>query len=276
MRVVNTSLLYASMIVILTMLILPSINANEIEEIDKTNMVYVPGGNCIVGSSIEKFPTENIRSQKTIFVSTFQIDKFEVTNSEYRKFLQWIIVYGDTAVRHPNQPVDKDHTPRYWKTYIPHLLDTIGISKLQHFQSDTFMTDNHPVVGVDWYDAYAYCKWLGKRIPKEDEWEKASRGTDGRLWPWGNVWDFKKCNSGGYEWKGERDGYIYTAPYNAYPEGVSSYGCYNMAGNVQEWTDEKYTKGGGFNSYPTWVTSFVRQNREPEFRYFSLGFRCAR
>lgn len=268
--------LYVFLIAVLSMLVLPYINANEIREIDDNDMVYVPAGNCIIGSSIKRFPIENIRSEKIKFVPIFQIDKFEVTNDKYRKFLQWTTIHGDAAFRHPNQPVHKDHTPRYWKAYIPHLLDTIGISKLQRFGLDTFMIDDHPVVGVDWYDAYAYCKWLGKRIPKEDEWEKAARGTDGRLWPWGNVWDFNKCNSGGYEWKGERDGYIYTAPHDAYAEGVSVYGCYNMSGNVQEWTDEKYTKGGGFNSYPTWVALFVRQSREPEFRYFSLGFRCAR
>jgi formylglycine-generating enzyme required for sulfatase activity len=264
------------LIIVFSILVSPYANANEIGKIDDSDMVYVPAGNCIVGLSIKGFPIENLRSQKTIFVPAFQIDKFEVTNDKYRKFLQWTAIYGDATVRHPNQPADKDHIPRYWKTYIPHLLDTIGISKLQHFKQDTFTVNDHPVVGVDWYDAYAYCKWLGKRIPKEDEWEKAARGTDGRLWPWGDVWDFSKCNSGGYEWKGERDGYIYTAPHNAYAEGVSIYGCYNMAGNVQEWTDEKYIKGGGFNSYPTWVTLFVRQSYEPGFRYFSLGFRCAR
>jgi sulfatase modifying factor 1 len=249
---------------------------------DFTKMVYVPEGNCSIGANgnaRQGLPAPNTRSQAVVFVGAFYIDAFEVTNRDYREFLQWIALQGsqgDAALRHPQQPQGKDHTPRYWKPYIPDLLEKTGMTKLQRFDAKTFTIDEHPVVGVDWYDAYAYCKWRGKRLPTENEWEKAARGRDGRLWPWGNVWDFGKCNSGGYEWKGERDGYIYAAPVGEYTAGVSPYGCYNMAGNVQEWVAEGYSKGGGFNSYPTWVASFVRQHYEPEYRYFSLGFRCAR
>lgn len=242
-------------------------------------MVYVPAGDCIVGACPKfsaRLPAENTRPQETVFVDGFFIDAFEVTNKEYREFLQWVASNGDAQLRHPQQPPNKDHTPRYFKPYIPALMEETGMARLQHFDAETFRGDDHPVVGVDWYDAYAYCKWRGKRLPTENEWEKAARGGDARHWPWGNEWDFARCNSGGYEWKGERDGYIYSAPVGSYPEGVSPYGCYDLAGNVQEWVAEGYSKGGGFNSYPSWVSTFVRQDREREFRYFSLGFRCAR
>ena len=119
-----------------------------------------------------------------------------------------------------------------------------------------------------------------------------------RIWPWGNVWDFSKCRSGGYEPRSDKEG-IYAAPVKSYPSGVSPSGCYNMAGNVAEWVDERYrlnktsdgfngdsgdndlkgearvVKGGGSDSYPSAVRPAARRGFEPDFRYFSIGFRCA-
>jgi sulfatase modifying factor 1 len=244
-----------------------------------SEMVHVPAGECLVGVAApvaQGLPESNVRLSATVSVAGFDLDVFEVTNRQYRRFLEWVALNGDETVRHPDQPKGKDHTPRYWKPYVPELFSQTGMNRLRHFDANTFTKEDHPVVGVDFYDAHAYCTWLGKRLPTENEWEKAARGTDGRPWPWGQTWDFTKCNSGGYEWKGERDGYIYTAPGNAFPDGKSPYGCANMAGNVGEWTAEGLIKGGGFNANPSWTAAFVRQRYEPEFRYFSLGFRCAR
>jgi formylglycine-generating enzyme required for sulfatase activity len=263
----------------------------EIATLDRAVMVLVPGGNFILGDDRGR---ENELPQREVYVESFYIDKWEVTNAQYQRFLDWVDQHSDRTVRHPNQPAQKAHTPRYWKPFRPPLLRTTGMAKLQHFEDETFRHPDHPVVGVDWYDAYAYAKWAGKRLPTETEWEKAARGTDGRVWPWGNDWDFSKCNSGGYEWKGERDGFIYTAPAKHYPGGLSPWGCYNMAGNASEWTSEVYggeevaeraasdaqtvmvVKGGGSNSYPSAVRPAARKGYEKEFRYFSLGFRCAK
>jgi formylglycine-generating enzyme len=240
---------------------------------ENDGMILVPAGDFMMGMG------ENQRYES---VAAFYIDKFEVSNADYKKFLAWIKKNSDKSVRHPDQPADKDHTPRHWKKFRPALLKETGIAKLQEFDDDTFTKDNHPVVGIDWYDAYAYAKWVKKRLPTEAEWEKAAKGTEDNIWPWGKEWKFALCNSGGYEWKGERDGYIYSAPVDAYPEGQSPYGVYNMAGNVWEWTaddfdsDKKVIKGGGSDSYPSTVMPAVRKGYEVEYRYFTLGFRCAK
>lgn len=247
---------------------------------DGATMVLVDGGAAILGDA-PGFP-DGV-PPRHVDVSPFYIDRLEVTNGQYRRFLDRVAANGDAAFAHPDQPADKDHTPRYWKPFRPALLVRTGMAKLQRFDAETFRRDDHPVVGIDWWDAYAYARWAGKRLPDEAEWELAARGIEGRIWPWGDEWDFGRCNSGGYEWKGERDGHIYTAPADSFPKGASPYGCLQMAGNVAEWVrDEspdgptsRWTKGGGSSSYPSAVRAAARRGREPGFRSYTLGFRCA-
>jgi thiamine biosynthesis lipoprotein ApbE len=230
--------------------------------VNSSAMVLVSQGKFLAGS----------QNQSKVLAG-FRIDKTEVSNAQYRRFL------NDSASRshklcHPAEPQGKDHTPRYFKEFRPKLfLDSVA-HKLAPFDANTFRNDKHPVVGVDWWDAFAYARWAGKRLPSQAEWEKAARGTEGNLWPWGSLWDYKKSNTGGEKW-GEKDGHIYSAPAHSFPSGDSPYGCRNMAGNVAEWTQDGKVSGGSSNSNPSEVQGSSYTKRGPNFRSFSLGFRCA-
>lgn len=242
---------------------------------------------------------------RTVRVPAFAIDQHEVTNAQYRRFLTWIQRTGDHRLCAPGEPVGKDHTPRYWGDYNPLLHDPAYQPLAQYGAADTFTADDKPVVGVDWWDAAAYAAWAGKRLPTEAEWELAARGTDGRRWPWGNDWAWGRANIGGEKLGAdvnahgrEKDGFIYPAPVGHFPAGRSPYGLDDMAGNAAEWcadwyaadvgasggTDnprgpavgtERAVRGGSSQNMASQVRCAARFHHEPDFRFFTLGFRCA-
>ncbi len=167
-------------------------------------MILIPAGGFLMGSdpSKDKLAFPNEQPQHTLYLPDYYLAKTPVTNAQYVAFLQ------DTGHDHPG----------HWKGGTP-----------------PRGKDDHPVVGVSWHDAVAYCNWLFEvidkpyRLPSEAEWEKGARGTDGRIYPWDSQWDARRCNS-------EEGGRGDTTPVEAYPEGASPYGLLDMAGNVWEWT----------------------------------------
>lgn len=225
-------------------------------------LVTVPAGEYLLGDEKQPRP-----------VAAFRIDKHEVSNREYAAFLE-AIRDNPTAFDHPEQPCGKGHTPRYWNEFRPPLFRQSGAAALAPFDEKTFRDPDKPVVGVDWWDACAYARWAGKRLPSAQEYEAAARGPDGRLWPWGSEWDYTRANTGGEKW-GEKDGHIYAAAVAAFAGGASPWGCLNLAGNVAEWTQEGFVAGGSSNSNPTQVRCAARELREPAYRSFDIGFRCA-
>ena len=224
---------------------------------DGAEMILIPAGEFIMGSP-EGEGDDDEHPQHTVFLDAFYIDKYEVTNAQYKKFME--------ATEHK--------APEYW-------------------DNEKYNQPNHPVVSVTWHDAIAYTKWAGKRLPTEAEWEKAARGTDGRKYPWGNEWDSSKANS-----YGTSDGYEYAAPVGSFPDGASPYGVMDMAGNVWEWCADLYDgdyysrslqqnpkgpdsgsrrvlRGGGWDDNASYLRCARRACGGPTGSGNFVGFRCS-
>jgi len=167
----------------------------------RANMVLVPAGKFLYGDD-----------KREIELPDYFIDRYEVSQEEYGRFLDYVRRTGDHSHCNPKEPKGKNHTPLNW-----------GRRELSN--------PRWPVVGLDFWDCCGYAGWVGKRLPTEQEWEKAARGTDGRLYPWGDEWDASKVNLG--PTPGDRHTLI---PVDALPEGQSPYGCHHMLGNAAEWT----------------------------------------
>ncbi len=225
-------------------------------------MVNIPGGDFVSANN------------RRGYTEPYRLDRTEVTNSAYGKFLT---ATSDDPHRfcHPDEPLGKNHTPRYWiNDWQPSLLRRRAAGAIAPFDLDTFRDPVKPVVGIDWWDAYAFTHWAGKRLPTRSEWTKAAGGTQGSRWPWGDAWDPARANTGG-EMNGERDGYIYAAPVDTFVQGASAYGNLNMAGNAAEWTVEGFTMGGSSVSSPSGVITTAAKIRDPGYRSFDTGFRAA-
>lgn len=242
------------------------------------DMISIPAGVFIIGDN-GRSPSEGSGDpdetpEHKVYIDTYLIDKYEVTNAQYKAFVD--------ATNH--------RTPNHWKSRSDNGPDP-GMTYPP-------VKAHHPVVYVDWYDANDYCHWAGKRLPTEEEWEKAARGTDGRVFPWGNAFDAKKANTPQYWLSMNKDGD--TMPVGSFESGRSPYGVYDMAGNVYEWTanwykpyprnaelnphygeKNKIVRGGSWYdclSYGCGLSapSYNRSRFAPEIRNKGFGFRCAK
>jgi formylglycine-generating enzyme required for sulfatase activity len=224
------------------------------------SMVLVPAGEFTMGSATGD---ADERPAHQVYLDSFLIDRHEVTVDQYAAFLQ------ETGTSSPSD----------WRTM------------------NQLSNKKRPVSNVDWADAAAYCKWAGKRLPTEAEWEKAARGTDGRLYPWGNEPPTPRHANYG-QTGSSNNGAL--APVGSFEEGKSPYGLYDMAGNVWEWVSDWYDhdyyraspprnpegpltggfkgiRGGSWNSSPRALRSADRYWDPPTFRSQYLpGFRCAK
>jgi formylglycine-generating enzyme required for sulfatase activity len=217
-------------------------------------MVYVPAGDFVMGNDkvwrwSGSFPDNTVslqvlidqQPQHTVYLDAYWIDQTEVTVAMFRAFVE-ATGYVTTAERegyaHPYRPGPKEQEwPR------------VPGADWQHPKGPgSDAKDDHPVVQVSWDDAAAYCAWAGGGLPTEAEWEKACRGTGGRLYPWGDLFDESRLNHCDASCPVTRwealpafdDGYAYTSPAGHYPSGASPYGALDMAGNVWEWTADRY------------------------------------
>ncbi|MEW6542977.1 MAG: SUMF1/EgtB/PvdO family nonheme iron enzyme [Nitrospirota bacterium] len=213
----------------------------EITGKDGAPMVLVPAGEFIMGSNDGD---ADEKPERRVTLEAFYIDKYEVSTKLYATFIQ------DTRRAQPSD----------WSQQVA----LVG-------------SGDRPVVNVTWHDADAYCRHYGKRLPTEQEWEKAARGTDGRKYPWGNEEPSSRHALFNTRW----NGYGTLATVESYEAGKSPYGLYHMAGNVWEWTSSDYDnstkvlRGGSWLYNAGLVRSADRYRVDPSLRLSDLGFRCA-
>ncbi len=260
--------------------IVSGVNRTTIER----SLVYIHEGPFTMGRGGSGVPL-NQQPARRVFLSSFLIDRYEVTVGQYAAFLNagngtW---YSDSMAH-------------------------AGISRTGAFFSPDSSRINHPMVQLSWSDADTFCKWSGGHLPTEAQWEKAARGSDMRLYPWGDGFYFRQsppdyflanfiagyisADDSGYSYDGAR----YTAPVGNYVSGVSPYGLHDIAGNVSEWCGDWYGtylpsdtvnpkgrqlglgcvyRGGSYKNYPEELMTTYRFRFDPSGRKEDLGCRCA-
>lgn len=237
-------------------------------------MVFVPEGEFIMGGS--RLGNERIRVERAL--QGFYMQEATVTNHQYREFAEYMARTSDHSRCHPSEPPHKNHWPdKNFSGAVAHDVIVAGLPD-DYFTNPEY--DCHPVVNVDWWDAFAFASWKGWRLPKELEWEKAARGIDGRAYPYGNVFDPSVCNVA-------ETGIRRPVAVRSYPAGRSPYGCFEMSGNVWEWCADLFEqsesetsptrvlRGGSCTRGKVKAGAAFRNGRHVDDRWVARGFRCA-
>ena len=271
------------------------VGSTRVSEKDGMVMVYVPAGEFEMGSQNGR---DDEKPVHTVYLDAFWIDRTEITNAMFAKFIDDINYVTDTEL------VGQSFVG------LNGLYEQIDGADWQHPfgpGSDITTIIEHPVVHVSWKDAYAYCKWASRRLPTEAEWEKAASWDEEnnikQEYPWGyhiygkymNYCD-RKCS---FDWadKNVDDGYVDTAPVGNYLAGASPYGALDMAGNAWEWVADWYSESYYANSPSTnplgpdggkyhvlrggaWIATIEKLRTTYRFEFFptsgnDVGFRCA-
>lgn len=279
----------------------------------RADMVFVPAGPFLRGSldpeqraPIVGSPIGDEIPVRTVWLDEFWIDRTEVTNAAFRTFVE--------ATGYVTE-IERTGNANAWLPSGWTRVEGASWRRPTGPGSDLGGRDRHPVVQVGHADAAAFCRWAGKRLPSEAEWEKAARGSDGRDYPWGADFDPARLNycdrrcptPARFHDPGHSDGFAHTAPVGSFPTGASPYGALDMAGNVWEWVEDRYhpdyysfaspvnpagphfwrasrnhpdgrrvVRGGSFTSEPGYARTTSRSFDPPSHGYFGVGFRCAR
>ena len=253
--------------------VVASLDHIEISPIDGREMVFIPAGEFVMGTDRVDEEKMHLKigavkplfldqhPERTVQLDAFYIDRYEVTNAEYKRFI-----------------------------------DDSGYNDLPANWVDGVFPEgkeNYPVTHITWDEALTYALWAGKRLPSEAQWEKAARGDKGGLYPWGNEYVKGYANV-------NLDGSRELAPIGSYPKDKSPYGVFDMGGNVMEWTRNWYKaypgntrkdnrfgekfkalRGGAFQRaghyfLDAYLFSFARTEADPDGYYENVGFRCVK
>ena len=252
--------------------------AQVAQDVATAEMILIPAGPFWMGSDERK----DEQPAGELWVDAFTIDRLPVTNAQFFAF------WRAGLYEQPDHPAWAGLQEGYrW-------IRKREERRVPRFAYDPQWNDpDQPVIGVTWYEALAYARWIGKRLPTEAEWEKAARGTDGRVYPWGNDFDLARCNLA-------QSGVGCTNKVGLYaPHGDSPYGVAEMAGNIWEWTSTLYQpypyrrddgredlaedKGRRVLRGGSWQSRFTQHLRcanryfgDPNFGFTNTGFRCAK
>ncbi len=244
---------------------------------DGMTQIFIPDGVFVMGSNEGEWSPDE-EPERVVYLNAYFIDKTEVTNHMYMMCVE------EGSCTPPQDYTSKTHSPYY--------------GNIQY--------DDYPVVNINWAQANTYCKWAGRRLPTEAEWEKAARGEDGNIFPWG---DYFSCKNGNFDDEtqfddytvegGEGcDGFIEIAPAGSFLSGASPYKVLDMSGNVWEWVADKYDsnyyyeqpsenplgpekgsnrvmRGGSWDNNAPNIRAANRLSNDPNSYFNNAGFRCA-